>query len=108
MTADYFEDESVVIRYIDDSVEYKNIATNKCYISRDEVLEFTEEELKNGDIVTSIIDKKNNETKDVCIYKDSKWRCSLSTRNSVICLINIADLKKIKEIMLHVFYYDTN
>jgi hypothetical protein len=108
MTADYFEDESIIIMYNDNMVEYKDIAVNKCYISNDEVLEFTEEEIKNGDIVASIIDKKNNETKDVCIYKDSKWRCSLATRNLVLRVINIEDLKKIKEIILHVFYYDTN
>lgn len=102
MTADYYENESIIIYYKDGTTEYEDLIINKCYINN-EMIEINESEFNNIDIISNIIDKKNNEAKNEYIYKDAKWKCRLET----IYLIkkHIKDINLVNEIVLSRYYY---
>ena len=93
MTADYYEEESITIYYKNGETEYKEINTNKCYV-HDYILEIDDAETDN--IIQLIINKKNNDAEDECIFKDAKWRCKISTINLIKSIIkNMSSVDKI-------------
>ena len=100
MSADYYEDESITIYYKNGEIEHKELRTNKCY-GCEYMLEIDDAE--TDDIVQLIIDKKNNESEDECIFKDAKWRCKISTINLIKSIIK--NMSSVDKIIFSRYYY---